>query len=58
MNDKPRTPPRTINIWTQQTYRTGDGEVKQLLRAGAEKAAQLPSKCIILDKQEGRKNGT
>jgi hypothetical protein len=36
--------PNKSNIWDRTTYRTGDGEVFQQMRPGAEDALQLPSR--------------
>ena len=35
--------PLTSTIWTEGSYRTGDGEVRQIQRPGAEVANKLPS---------------
>ena len=36
--------PNKSNIWERNTYRTGDGEVLQQIRPGAEDALRLPSR--------------
>ena len=36
--------PNKSNIWNRNTYRTGDGEVFQQMRPGAEDALKLPSR--------------
>ena len=36
--------PNKSNIWDRTTYRTGDGEVFQQMRPGAEDALKLPSR--------------
>ena len=36
--------PNKSNIWNRTTYRTGDGEVSQQIRPGAEDALRLPSR--------------
>lgn len=36
--------PNKSNIWDRDTYRTGDGEVLQQMRPGAEDALKLPSR--------------
>ena len=36
--------PNKSNIWDRTTYRTGDGEVFQQMRPGAEDALRLPSR--------------
>jgi len=35
--------PLTSTIWTEGSYRTGDGEVRQIQRLGSEVANKLPS---------------
>ena len=41
---KGAAPPNKLNIWDRTTYRTGDGEVFQQMRLGAEDALRLPSR--------------
>jgi len=36
--------PNKLNIWDRTTYRTGDGEVFQQIRPGAEDALKCPSR--------------
>jgi len=36
--------PNKSNIWDRTTYRTGDGEVFQQMRPGADDALKLPSR--------------
>ena len=36
--------PNKSNIWDRTTYRTGDGEIFQQMRPGAEDALRLPSR--------------
>ena len=36
--------PNKSNIWDRTTYRTGDGEIAQQMRPGAEDALRLPSR--------------
>ena len=36
--------PMSSTIWTKGSYRTGDGEVRQLQRPGSHVAAALPSR--------------
>jgi hypothetical protein len=36
--------PLTSSVWTNGSYRTGDGEVRQIQRPGSEVAHKLPSK--------------
>ena len=36
--------PNKSNIWDRTTYRTGDGEIAQQMRPGADDALKLPSR--------------
>lgn len=36
--------PATESIWNRTTYRTGDGEIAQQMRPGAQDAMKLPSR--------------
>lgn len=36
--------PLASTVWTQGSYRTGDGEVRQVQRPGSEYASTLPSR--------------
>ena len=37
------TPP-TLDLWSRDTYRVGDGEVRGAMRPGSEDAMKLPSR--------------
>jgi hypothetical protein len=41
--EKHEAMPLTSSVWTKGSYRTGDGEVRQIQRPGSEVANKLPS---------------
>jgi len=42
--DQTLVPPREVNIWSDGTYRTGDGDIFQQMRPGSMDAYKLPSR--------------